>query len=51
MVWGCSSAGEHFVDIEGVTGSIPVTPTISSKRFLRQRLSFDAEVASPKASA
>jgi hypothetical protein len=27
--WGCSSAGEHFVDIEGVTGSIPVTPTIS----------------------
>ena len=27
MVWGCSSAGEHFVDIEGVTGSIPVTPT------------------------
>ena len=24
----CSSAGEHFVDIEGVTGSIPVTPTI-----------------------
>ena len=29
IVWGCSSAGEHFVDIEGVTGSIPVTPTIS----------------------
>ena len=28
IVWGCSSAGEHFVDIEGVTGSIPVTPTI-----------------------
>ena len=23
-----SSAGEHFVDIEGVTGSIPVTPTM-----------------------
>ena len=38
MVWGCSSAGEHFVDIEGVTGSIPVTPTISSKIF-------DTEVA------
>ena len=32
MVWGCSSAGEHFVDIEGVTGSIPVTPTISSSK-------------------
>jgi hypothetical protein len=51
MVWGCSSAGEHFVDIEGVTGSIPVTPTISSKRFLKQRLSFDAEVAGPGATA
>ena len=24
----CSSAGEHYVDIVGVTGSIPVTPTI-----------------------
>ena len=45
MVWGCSSAGEHFVDIEGVTGSIPVTPTISSKSFLKQHLSFDVEVA------
>ena len=51
MVWGCSSAGEHFVDIEGVTGSIPVTPTISSRRFLKQRLSFDAEVAGPEANA
>ena len=28
---GGSSAGEHFVDIEGVTGSIPVSPTISTK--------------------
>ena len=27
-----SSAGEHFVDIEGVTGSIPVTPTIYPAR-------------------
>ena len=42
MVWGCSSAGEHFVDIEGVTGSIPVTPTIFSKRFLKQSVRFDA---------
>ena len=50
MVWGCSSAGEHFVDIEGVTGSIPVTPTIFSKISLKQRVSFDAEVAGPKAS-
>ena len=51
MVWGCSSAGEHFVDIEGVTGSIPVTPTISYKRFFKQRLNFDAEVAGPEGSA
>ena len=28
--WACSSAGEHYVDIVGVTGSIPVTPTIRS---------------------
>ena len=42
MVWGCSSAGEHFVDIEGVTGSIPVTPTISYKIFLKQSVSFGA---------
>jgi hypothetical protein len=25
-----SSAGEHYVDIVGVTGSIPVAPTISN---------------------
>src|SRR5690606_17423272 len=29
--WACSSAGEHYVDIVGVTGSIPVTPTILQK--------------------
>ncbi len=27
-----SSAVEHFVDIEGVTGSIPVVPTMASSR-------------------
>lgn len=27
--WMCSSAGEHLVHTEGVTGSIPVTSTIS----------------------
>ena len=27
-----SSAGEHFVDIEGVTGSIPVIPTTPRPR-------------------
>src|SRR5690554_6627464 len=31
--WACSSAGEHYVDIVGVTGSIPVTPTIQLQRF------------------
>jgi hypothetical protein len=30
--WACSSAGEHYVDIVGVTGSIPVTPTIQISR-------------------
>ena len=33
--WACSSAGEHYVDIVGVTGSIPVTPTIQSPTFRR----------------
>lgn len=28
--WARSSAGEHYVDIVGVTGSIPVAPTIPS---------------------
>ncbi len=26
--WAISSAGEHYIDIVGVTGSIPVSPTI-----------------------
>ena len=29
-IWVISSAVEHFVDIEGVTGSIPVVPTITA---------------------
>ena len=32
----CSSAGEHYVDIVGVTGSIPVTPTISPIRKMHE---------------
>ena len=28
MEWERSSAGEHCIDIAGVTGSIPVVPTI-----------------------
>src|SRR5690606_3032380 len=35
--WACSSAGEHYVDIVGVTSSILVTPTISSSRTARVR--------------
>jgi hypothetical protein len=29
-----SSAGEHYVDIVGVTGSIPVAPTINKIKHL-----------------
>ena len=29
-----SSAVEHFVDIEGVTGSIPVSPTMSRSAYV-----------------
>lgn len=42
--WACSSAGEHYVDIVGVTGSIPVTPTIAKplksqeKKMTRRRV-------------
>jgi hypothetical protein len=31
--WARSSAGEHYVDIVGVTGSIPVAPTIKIKEL------------------
>ena len=36
--WACSSAGEHYVDIVGVAGSIPAAPTIEP----RYRLAFRA---------
>ena len=42
--WARSSAGEHLVDIEGVTGSIPVVPTIlpgpgkRNRRVMRRTL-------------
>ena len=39
--WAYSSAGEHYVDIVGVTGSIPVTPTIQLQAD--QGLSGNAE--------
>ena len=32
LEWARSSAGEHYVDIVGVTGSIPVAPTILKAR-------------------
>ena len=31
LEWSVSSAGEHYVDIVGVTGSIPVRSTIAGK--------------------
>jgi hypothetical protein len=31
--WSHSSAGEHYVDIVGVTGSIPVATTIIYRLF------------------
>lgn len=37
-----SSAGEHYVDIVGVTGSIPVAPTIYvTSSFMSLRAGFD----------
>ena len=35
--WAYSSAGEHYIDIVGVTGSIPVTPTIRFKDLAGKR--------------
>ena len=35
--WARSSAGEHYVDIVGVTGSIPVAPTIKIKDLEKTR--------------
>ena len=32
--WACSSVGEHLVDIEGVTSSILVTPTIPASSII-----------------
>jgi hypothetical protein len=38
VMWVISSAVEHFVDIEGVTGSIPVSPTMNSYPVFRDLL-------------
>src|SRR5690606_13589897 len=40
--WAYSSAGEHLVDIEGVTSSILVTPTISLEDFARWRWEYSS---------
>src|SRR5689334_6179429 len=32
--WARSSAGEHYLDMVGVTGSIPVVPTIAFNSLL-----------------
>ena len=41
-----SSAGEHLVDIEGVTGSIPVASTTQSPRFFE--VDVEAIASDPK---
>ncbi len=40
-----SSAGEHYLDMVGVTGSIPVTPTISLNENAFRRPDSDGCVA------
>ena len=47
--WACSSAGEHYVDIVGVTGSIPVTPTIQTTEKLKHFWQRDLVAVRPKA--
>lgn len=47
--WAYSSAGEHFVDIEGVTGSIPVTPTIHSALAEPRHVATATEASGPLA--
>ena len=43
-----SSAGEHLLDMEGVTGSIPVAPTtIASPGYARQSRSADCDIVQP----
>ena len=45
--WARSSAGEHYVDIVGVTGSIPVAPTIPATPHLAivSSISFPLPIA------
>jgi len=43
--WVYSSAGEHYLDMVGVTGSIPVTPTISTKAL--SSLDFKGSATAP----
>ena len=47
--WAYSSAGEHFVDIEGVTGSIPVTPTIHSAPADPRQTATETQASGPLA--
>lgn len=46
--WACSSAGEHCIDIAGVTGSIPVTPTIQTIRRLSYPQIYGCVEAGPR---
>jgi hypothetical protein len=42
-----SSAGEHLVDIEGVTGSIPVAPTIVFNKLAFPSNGYGNDTAMP----
>jgi hypothetical protein len=42
-----SSAGEHFLDMEGVTGSIPVAPTIFAENSHTLEQSSETALQSP----
>ena len=45
-MWARSSAGEHYVDIVGVVGSIPTAPTTKDDRYqaLGQQVSYKADL-------
>src|SRR5262245_55473008 len=48
-LWARSSAGEHYVDIVGVAGSIPAAPTIAT--LVSQGFRSAAACLSPEARA
>lgn len=48
VIGAISSAGEHYIDIVGVTGSIPVSPTTNLKRKHRKAVSHEPELSPPE---